>query len=190
MTLETFRATLSEFYAGQIDQATAINVLELQKLTSGWETEVYSFDVAYSLKKENKREHLILRTFPGTGGTKKAAYEFALMKGLAEQNYPVPQVHQLVAEETPLGYPFIIMERLLGGTLTKVMEATPAAEQQRLKALFMKCFAELHQLDWQPLVPDPSRYEFNSQFEYIEKPLDSVRRTVTHHQLDEFMEVV
>ncbi len=190
MTLDTFRAKLSEFYTGQIDQATAINVLELQKLTSGWETEVYSFDVAYSLKKENKREHLILRTFPGTGGTKKATYEFALMKGLAEQNYPVPRVHHLVAEETPIGYPFIIMERLLGGALTKVMEAAPAEEQQQLKALFMKCFAELHQLDWQTIVPNSSRYELNSQSEYIEKPLHAMRRTVTRHQIDEFMEVV
>lgn len=190
MTLDTFRAKLSEFYAKQIDQATTINVLELQKLTSGWETEVYSFDVAYSLNKENKREYLILRIFPGTGGKKKAAYEFELMKGLAEKNYPVPQVHHLVAEETPLGYPFIIMERLLGGTLTKVMEEAPAAEKQQLKALFMKCFAELHQLDWQAIIPNSSRYELNNQFEYIEKPLHAMRRRVARHQLDEFMEVV
>lgn len=190
MTLDTIRATLSEFYSKQIDPATDIAVLDLQKLTSGWETEVYSFDLSYFLKHTTKRDKLILRTFPGTGGTEKATYEFKVMKGLAANNYPVPRVYHSVTEETPLDYPFIIMERLQGGDLTKAMEAAPDAEQRQLKSLFMKCFAQLHQLDWQTIVPNPSQHEFNSQYAYIEKPLHSMRQVIIQNKLAEFIEVV
>jgi aminoglycoside phosphotransferase (APT) family kinase protein len=69
------------------------------------------------------------------------------------------------------------------------MEEAPYAEQQQLKSLFMKYFAKLHQLDWQAIVPNPSQYEFNSQYEYIEKPLHSMRQVIIQNKLAEFMEV-
>ncbi|MHA2233583.1 MAG: hypothetical protein ACXAB4_13960, partial [Candidatus Hodarchaeales archaeon] len=81
MALETIRGALSEFYSKQIDPGADIDVVDLQKLTSGWETEVYSFDVSYFLKHATKGDKLILRTFPGTGGNEKAMYEFEVMKG-------------------------------------------------------------------------------------------------------------
>jgi len=63
-------------------------------------------------------------------------------------------------------------------------------EKLRLWSLFTRCFVRLHGLDWKVVVPNPSRYEFNDLFEYIEKPLQYEKRVVAEYKLDEFLEVV
>ncbi|MHA2330145.1 MAG: hypothetical protein ACXACR_16625, partial [Candidatus Hodarchaeales archaeon] len=90
MTVETFKHKLINFYERQIEHAENIKILDLNKITSGWETEVYSFDIEYLYKRDIIQENLILRTFPGKGGQWKSRYEFDLMQNLIRNNYPVP----------------------------------------------------------------------------------------------------
>ncbi|MHA2246797.1 MAG: phosphotransferase [Candidatus Hodarchaeales archaeon] len=186
MTLEVIRAKLADFYEKQTDHYADSSILSLNKISSGWETEIYSFDI----KHENQRENLILRTFPGTGGKKKANYEFSIMKNLAANDYPVPRAYHLISDEKFLRCPFIIMERLTGGTLWRAMKEAFDVEKQRLWSLFTRCFVKLHGLDWRVIVPDPSRFEFKDIFKHIEKPLQHYRRVATDYKLDEFLEVV
>jgi aminoglycoside phosphotransferase (APT) family kinase protein len=190
MTMENIRVKLTDFYEKQIDQTAEITVFDLDKLTSGWETEVYSFDIEFRRKSDYKQENLILRTFPGTGGKEKAVYEFHLMKNLAKNKYPVPKAHHLVSQEKYLGYPFIIMERLKGGTLSKAMREASKGEKTQLTSLFVECFVKLHDLDWKTIVPNPRHYEFNSQFESIKNSLQSIKQEANHYELEEFLEVV
>jgi aminoglycoside phosphotransferase (APT) family kinase protein len=181
---------LTEFYKTQIGQATEININEFYKLSSGWETEIYSFDIDYQLRNNKRQENLILRTFPGTGGKETSRYEFEIMRNLAKNNYPVPKVLHLATEEEILGYPFIIMERLNGGTLSKAMRGASNAEKSHLRSLFVECFFRLHNLDWKAVVPDPSRYDFSNQFEDIKKSIESMKQDAIHYKIEEFLEVV
>ncbi|MHA1968717.1 MAG: phosphotransferase family protein [Candidatus Hodarchaeales archaeon] len=186
MTLEEIRVKLADFYEKRTDFSADSGILDLNKISSGWETEVYSFDI----KNEKQRENLILRTFPGTGGKEKADYEFGLMKNLAANEYPVPRAFYLMSDEKILGCPFIIMERLTGGTLWEAMKEGVDVEKQRLWSLFTRCFVNLHELNWTDVVPNPSRFEFRNLYEHIEEPLQHERRVVTDYKLEEFLEVV
>ncbi|MHA1902744.1 MAG: phosphotransferase family protein [Candidatus Thorarchaeota archaeon] len=186
MPLEDIRKKLTGFYENQGEGTANINLVDLNKISSGWETEVYSF----ALMDDADRTDLILRTFPGTGGMKKSVYEFQLMKNLHSNDYPVPKAIHLMTSEIQLGYPFIIMERLPGGTLWKAMENAGDVEKQRLWSQFTRCFVNLHGLDWTIVVPDGSVNYVGDDFEYIEKTLKHRRRTATRYKLEEFLEVV
>ncbi|UCG04110.1 MAG: phosphotransferase [Candidatus Heimdallarchaeota archaeon] len=190
MTVESFKHRLINFYETQIEQADNIKIFDLNKITSGWETEVYSFDIEYQYKKDNIQENLILRTFPGKGGQWKSQYEFDLMKNLIKANYPVPRVYFLESEKKILGYPFIIMERMKGGTLSKVIREASDVEKQKLKFLYIEYFVKLHNLDYQKVAPNAAQIKFNNQFEYIENPLQSMRKDATRYKVEEFLEVV
>lgn len=190
MTIDTLKHKLIDFYKTQIDQADDIRILDLNKITSGWETEVYSFDIEYRYKKDIIQENLILRTFPGKGGPRKARYEFDLMKNLVKNNYPVPRGDYQSSEKKILGYPFIIMERMKGGTMSRAIREASDVEKQKLKSLFIKCFVQLHNLNYQKVVPNASEIKLNNQFEYIEKPLQSMKEDAIQYKVNEFLEVV
>ncbi|MHA2031352.1 MAG: phosphotransferase family protein [Candidatus Kariarchaeaceae archaeon] len=177
---------LTRYHEVQNNLLDEFHILNLQKISSGWETEVYSYDV----KSEQKIKKQILRTFPGKNGEKKAVFEFTLMKNLRKKDYPVPKVQDLITSNQVLGAPVIIMERLTGGTLWAAMEATTGKEKRLLWSLFTRCFVRLHELEWNDVVPDPTQFAYGDPLESIEKPLQSEKRTLAEHKLEEFVEVV
>ena len=80
-------------YAGIVfPSAQNVTVSEPMRISEGWQTEIYSFDVEYELRGNRRREALILRIFPGQGAEQQAAKEFRAMKRLRRAGYPVPQV--------------------------------------------------------------------------------------------------
>ena len=89
-----------------------ISISEPLRIREGGETEIYSFDVDYELEGQRRREPLILRIFPGQGAAEQATKEFEVMRQLHEADYPVPAVLQIGGEGSPIGKPFILMERI------------------------------------------------------------------------------
>ena len=75
--------------------AKEIAISEPVRISEGWETEIYSFDVNYKSASKRRRERLILRIFPGQGAKRQAAKEFDAIRRLHQAGYPVPYVlHQ------------------------------------------------------------------------------------------------
>jgi aminoglycoside phosphotransferase (APT) family kinase protein len=79
-------------------EAEDISISDPSRISEGWETEIYSFDVAYKLDGDRGHEPLILRIFPGHGAGRQATKEFEAMKRLHKAGYPVPAVLQKVEQ--------------------------------------------------------------------------------------------
>ena len=94
-----------------------MQVSNLVSITTGWESEIYAFDVEYGPAEARQREALVLRLYPGDHAHAKAAHEFQSMQQLYKMGYPVPLVHLLERADSALGKPFVIMERIPGQVL-------------------------------------------------------------------------
>ncbi|MFQ6027239.1 MAG: phosphotransferase family protein [Dehalococcoidia bacterium] len=152
--MDEMQGLLQAYYASSIPSMKGAQVSDLTSLSSGWESDVYSFELAHGPGEGRQREQLILRIYPGNDARDKSAREFQGMRELHEAGYPVPEVLILERDESPFGKPFVIMERIEGQLLWPLLSGAPAAEQRRLLTLFCQLLVRLHQLDWQLFTPD------------------------------------
>ena len=121
-------------------------VLNLQRITSGWESDVYSFD----LERGQARTGLILRIYPGDDAREKSAREYRSLRLLRDAGYPVPETFLLRIDDSLFGKPVVIMERVDGGDLWPLLARASGEESDRLLTLFCGLFVRLHALDWRP----------------------------------------
>jgi aminoglycoside phosphotransferase (APT) family kinase protein len=118
-------------------------------LGSGYEADVFAFSVG--VDGDGAREELVLRVYAGEGASEKAAREFAAMGRLREAGYPVPRVLILQHDSSPLGRPFIIMDRIHG----VAMEWSPPDDRrEELRAVFYRLLVQLHALAGSDILPD------------------------------------
>jgi aminoglycoside phosphotransferase (APT) family kinase protein len=136
-----------------------LEVCGLRRISDGWECDLFSFDLLGEEAGEQRRRALILRVYPGREAAQKATKEFHALRQLYRAEYPVPEVLLLQAEGTPLGQPFIIMERIDGPVLGEVIRRSPAGRQGDLLTLFCQIFVDLHALDWRPFVAGPQLHQ-------------------------------
>lgn len=133
-------------------------VCDLARIGDGWECEVFSFVLEGEQDGEPRRESLILRVYQGDDASRKAAREFAAMRLLHDAGYPVPRLLALASEDSPLGKPFVIMEKIDGPVLGRVVEKSTGERQRGLLSTFSELLVDLHALDWRLFAPDASRY--------------------------------
>jgi aminoglycoside phosphotransferase (APT) family kinase protein len=150
-------------------------VLDLARISDGWETDVYSLAVEHGQASGREREELILRLYPGEDAVDKSAREFNAMDKLYHLGYPVPRVIHLEQDGVLLGRPFVIMERINGRSLGAISDASPMQRKLELLTLFCRMFADLHTLDWRPFALDPSLHE-------TQRPDETVRHQLSHWQ--------
>lgn len=65
------------------------HVSDPERIATGWETEIFSFDVDYKRTGEPIHEDIIMRMYPSDDAYGKSAKEFAAMKSLSAAGYPV-----------------------------------------------------------------------------------------------------
>lgn len=139
------RLTLKEDIERYLSTETgaSTSVVELDEINMGWETELFTF------KTENieGESDLVLRVFSGKSAGKKASKEFDLMKRLGELGYPVPEVYYLDVGGGVIGKPFIVMERLMGGTLDSHYNSYDEAMIQESINKLMGLLVNLHGFD-------------------------------------------
>ncbi len=134
-------------------------VTGLERLSGGWESDVYAFTVEWGLPGLRQREDLVLRIYPGADAYEKSANEFRNLSLLRQAGYPVPRVDCLERDSSPFGRPFLIMECIHGRPMWDGMFHSPPQEQQKRLQQFCCLFARLHAIDWRPLVPNSAEFE-------------------------------
>jgi aminoglycoside phosphotransferase (APT) family kinase protein len=129
---------------------------DFQFLTSGWESDVYSFTLC---QPGEDPQGYILRLYPGEGSAEKMAREAAGLSRLHSAGYPVPLL--LLNERNPgfLGMPFTVLEKLEGRNLWPVLAQASPAQANRMLDRFAGLIAQLHQLDWRPFIPNAAIYQ-------------------------------
>ncbi|MHA1983136.1 MAG: phosphotransferase family protein [Candidatus Hodarchaeales archaeon] len=138
---------LTEYFTKKFPNTLEIDIEITNKITSGWETEIYCFNLKTKPDEIYPYENLVVRIYPHFNIKDRAIKEFKVMEWLKKKNYPVPEVLLLETDENPLNRPFIIMEEIEGRTLREVMNTANEEENQKYLKQFSEIFIELHNLD-------------------------------------------
>ena len=182
---------LREYLEHCFPQQKHTRILNLTRISDGWETDVYSFSIQYQRNGKPCKENLILRLYPGDGASGKAAKEFHAMAKLHQIGYPVPKVHHLETDRPILGKPFVIMDEINGQALGKILEASTQARREGLYLLFVKLFVNLHNQDTSPfltdhkIIPDSTGYDISNPYSYLDRLLAGYRHTLATLETDE-----
>jgi len=125
--------------------------------TSGWESEIYAYTLTAGEPNQRHAVKRVLRLLTG-GRMADAEREYHFLTLVNKAGYPVPQVYALGHETDGLGYPFIIMECIQGGSFGDRFITSLTGDHGPLKQ-FITLFRCLHTLDWRPYVDNPGEYD-------------------------------
>lgn len=161
-------------------------ISELRFLVSGFESEIYTFQLQ---RNGEAQKSYILRLFTGAGAAKKLTHEARALFTLQKAGYPVPGL--LLQETDPeiLGKPFEIIEKLEGQALWPVLAASEPHKQHQLLSRFGILLAQLHQLDWRPIIEYRDRYEANPTL-LLDEIISHYRSLYTKYNLRGFLQIV
>lgn len=151
-----------------------MKILNLKNITSGWETEIESFDLEWTSNDGTVSKGLVVRIFPGKGAAQKAEKEFRYMKELQNLKYPVPTVYIIETDDSIIGNPFIIMDRIEGGTIEDRIGLSVEKRDHWLDVM-CELFLDLHNLEWESLATESERKLF-------EDPHYIVKRTISMYR--------
>jgi aminoglycoside phosphotransferase (APT) family kinase protein len=119
-------------------------------LASGWETLVFEFSLPVHsprLRELPAGQALVLRFYQGSRAIEKGTRETAIIRSLAEVNYPVPRPYLFEPDPEPLGAPFLIMERIAGQPLFLVSSFQQAFKTFSMGFIgFVRTQVRLHSL--------------------------------------------
>ncbi len=166
---EDIQSLLQSYFPRAFPGRADPQVAGLERLSGGWESDVYAFNVEWGQPALRQREDLVLRIYPGEDAFEKSANEFRNLSLLRQAGYPVPRVDCLEREASPFGQPFIIMERIHGHPMWGPMFHAAPKKRQKLQQQFCRLFARLHAIDWRPLVPDPAAFEPAGPYDLVER---------------------
>ena len=167
----------------------SLKLNDFKDITSGWETQIFSFDLEWSTKRGKMQEGLIVRVYtPGVGAT-KAERESTVMTQLSRVGYPVPRIHLSETNDSILGNPFIIMDRIDGLTLNDKFGPS-VVENDKWVMVFSRLFVKLHKLDWKYFVADSQSYHPEDPYYIINSQITEAREALKHHRKQELMPIV
>lgn len=181
---------LQVYYAQKFADQTDPQIKNLRNITTGWESEIYAFDVESGAPGARQQQGLILRLFPGNNAGGKAAHEFASIQQLGQARYPVPHVFALATTDSPFGQPFILMERIDGSVLGALLESSPPAQQEALFGLFCQLFVRLHGMEWRRFVGTSEQSTYGDPYVFIDRWLHNAQGNLLHSPSTGFQTVV
>ncbi|TET11075.1 MAG: hypothetical protein E3J86_03840 [Candidatus Thorarchaeota archaeon] len=167
----------------------SLKLNDFRDITSGWETQIFSFDLEWSTKRGKMQEGLIVRIYTPGVGAKKAERESTVMTQLSRVGYPVPRIHLTETDDSTLGNPFIIMDRIEGSTLNDKF-ALSDVENDKWVMVFSRLFVKLHKLDWKYFVADSRSYHPEDPFYIVKSKIAEARESLKHHKKQELNPVV
>ena len=183
--MENFQTARLENYLGQaLAKDGTVEVHNLQDITSGWQSQILSFDLHVTRRGSITRQGCVARLFPGKLAARQAAYEFRGMQTLKKSDYPVPEVFIFCTDEQVMGQPFLIMERIDGPLLIdKITQAESASQRASYLDLFCKLFVNLHHLDWRPFADDSFQLESSAPYQFIDAWLRDAKNALERFSL-------
>jgi len=163
-----------------------LQIHNFQNITTGWETEILSFNLEWVENGKRELQKLVARIYPGKNADVKVQREATTMKRLLELGYPVPLVHIVESEKSQLGQPFMIMDRIDGGTLDDKMRENADKWMNEFSTLFVK----LHQLDWKKMLDTPETYPIDDPYYYIRSTLSGYEKDLEHFQRQDLSPII
>jgi aminoglycoside phosphotransferase (APT) family kinase protein len=153
------QSKLLTWYAQGFPERKYVEIAQLVPIVDGWESDIFSYRLAYQEVSKQVAEDVILKIYHGEMGAQKVEREFYGLRHLASAGYPVPRAFHYAVKNSPFGNPFVMMEKIRGRKMADIIAESAPAEQQALLSLLCKLFVALHELDWQPFTAHPEQYK-------------------------------
>lgn len=163
-----------------------LQIHNLRNITTGWETEILSFNLEWVENGGRELQKLVARIYPGKNAEVKAQREARTMKRLLQLGYPVPLVHIVESEKSQLGQPFMIMDRIDGGPLDDKMRENTVKWMNEFSNLFVK----LHQLDWRKMLDSPETHPIDDPYYYIRSTLSGYEKDLEQSKKHELLPII
>lgn len=162
---------LQSYCAGAFPDLHDVKTCRLKSISSGWESDVYSFNMEYGRIGKREIRELILRVYPGIDAHIKSEREFMGMKQLYDMGYPVPEVHILEKDNRIFDGPFMLMERIHGEGFWPILVEATGKKQKELLTLFCGLLVQLHELDWHPFPACTEEADNDDKYRFIDMSL-------------------
>lgn len=183
--LDLTRRQLEHWLAGKLPDAIHLRIDGLRgPAETGFSSDTLIFDLHWSDSSGPHQQALVAR-FKPSGFTVFPNYDIAqqfhVMRILGATDVPVPRMRWLESDETPLGSPFYVMERVDGRVpsdnppyhLAGWLHELTAAEREEVWWSGLDAMAWVHRLDWQAL-----------GFGFLDRRASAASHLI--HQLDEY----
>jgi aminoglycoside phosphotransferase (APT) family kinase protein len=180
-------SVLSDYLRNRFAGRQSLMVSEFHDITSGWETHIYSFNLKWISGEGSEQEDLVARVY-ARGTCEKAQQESTVMKQLLKIGYPVPRIHITETDESILGQPFIIMDRINGATLEDLI-SLPGADISKWVNVFSHLFVDLHNLDWTRFVSNPDGFPKDDPYFIIKSTLANYRDLLDRYGHSELLPI-
>ena len=129
----------------------AIAITDLRRLAGGASHETWAFDLVHGSGAREITPLVLRRDFVAGLLAPSLAQEYALLQYLHAQNLPVPRPRWCVTEDSPLATPFMILERVTGDDIRKVLaEPAQVTDRQTLGRALVRTQATLHRVNLAP----------------------------------------
>lgn len=149
--MEISSERLLDWLRGQLGPAVSY-AAEPVRLTGGFDTVTMAFRLADA--PEGLGGELILRVLPPAAPIVRLRREVATHEALVGAGFPAPRIFLHDEDATPLGSPFVVMERLAGETMWQAAMG-PRGDKRRLLTLtrrLAEAHVLLHRIDGKHLV--------------------------------------
>lgn len=155
----------------KLPHAENLRLTRFTQAAGGWSHEIYTFDAHWQEDGQEVTRGLCLRKDPGAGLLRDLSSlqeQYRVLQALEPTPVPTPSVYWYEGDETLLGGPFFVMEKVEGEVPNPWSRAgkqyyAEAARRGRLPRSFTEALATLHNLDWRAAgldfigVPGPDR---------------------------------
>ncbi len=153
-----------------------LQVLELEPLGAGWETDLYRVGIRFDAPSGPAEQQLALRLYRGLASHDRAVKEFKLLQNLIRLRIPVAAVIQVIHQPDAS---FIVMEHLpeanLRERLADASDSQILGQLDRMAALLV----QIHRTRWQQALPHTAPQS-------PDELLREMHRTAERYQLHEF----
>lgn len=188
INLEAARISLQEWFKSKMPQASELAVSSLQRPGAGTSNETFFIELKWREAGETRVENLVIRWPPrGYSNFPKHFFDmkqqYTLLARLGGTSVPVPRARWLEEDESVIGGPFYIVERVPGwipGDFPPYHVAGPlyeatAEEKAKIWWNAVDTIANIHTLDWEKNgldflgVPSGGNNFMERQFAYYEE---------------------
>lgn len=181
---------LQSYFERKFPEWADIKVSNINDITSGWETEIISFDLRYFSQNKENNGHFVARIYPGNMGTHRAKFEYDLLNSLHTARYPVPRVFLVDTESEIFKRPFIIMQRIIGSTMAHRMLLDNGSIDSKMADMFCTLFVQLHRIDWRKMNIVPKQYLQSDSKSLFEENLDRQREHIMSHDVGVLLPII
>ena len=188
-TITPIRAALRRLY--ETGPRPAARLAACEKIAEGWECDVFCFVLETGHGRERERRPFILKVYLGDRADEKSRRELDFLALLGEAGAPVPAVLRSGGGDSPLGRPFLVLERIEGRLAGEVFGETAPENRPTLVTLFCRLLIDLHTLDWRPFAAAGwLSFPADDPFAFVRQELSVLESKIERFGKGEFLTVL